>query len=141
MDGSTTRLRIVMRWAAVPLVILISTSVTACLMSLVAMDGWSVGWAEVGALTVFPLGLFLSASLIAALGFIWDAKQVVVEEMLTVLNTFKKEKGHCEVPIQNSPYAQLGLWLQFQRQSFKNGTLDPLRKERLEEAGFLLEKP
>ncbi|MBF0446603.1 MAG: helicase associated domain-containing protein [Magnetococcales bacterium] len=78
-------------------------------------------------------------SRLSQLGFIWDSKQVVVEEMLAILRTFKAEHGHCQVPVQGSPYAQLGLWLQFQRQSFNNGTLDEFRQKKLQEVGFLLE--
>ena len=73
------------------------------------------------------------------LGFIWDAKQVVVEEMLNILRKFKAEHGHCDVPIKDSKYSQLGLWIQFQRQSFKKGNLDPLRKEKLEEVGIIFD--
>ncbi|MBF0359322.1 MAG: helicase associated domain-containing protein, partial [Magnetococcales bacterium] len=76
---------------------------------------------------------------LSELGFIWDQKQVVVEEMLIILRAFKKENGHCNVPTQGSKYSQLGLWLQFQRQSYKKGELEPLRQQKLQEVGFSLE--
>ncbi len=75
---------------------------------------------------------------LSELNFIWEQKLVVVEEMLMVLDTFKAEHGHCEVPTQGSKYSKLGLWLQFQRQSFKKGELDPMRQKRLQEVGFAL---
>ncbi|MBF0454678.1 MAG: Helicase associated domain protein [Magnetococcales bacterium] len=76
---------------------------------------------------------------LSELQFIWDAKQVVVEKMLMVLRRFKEEHGHCNVPIQGSNYSQLGLWIQFQRQSYQKGTLDPLRQQKLEEMGISMD--
>ncbi|MBF0444404.1 MAG: Helicase associated domain protein [Magnetococcales bacterium] len=75
---------------------------------------------------------------LSELNFIWEQKQVIVEEMMIVLKAFKEEHGHCNVPTQGSKYSQLGLWLQFQRQSYKKGELDPLRQQKLEEMGFEL---
>ncbi|MBF0193187.1 MAG: Helicase associated domain protein [Magnetococcales bacterium] len=75
---------------------------------------------------------------LSELNFIWEQKQVIVEEMMIVLKAFKDEQGHCNVPTQGSKYSQLGLWLLFQKQSYKKGELDPLRKERLEEMGVEL---
>ncbi|MBF0346223.1 MAG: Helicase associated domain protein [Magnetococcales bacterium] len=73
------------------------------------------------------------------LGFIWDPKEVVVEEMLQDLARFKERFGHCNVPVQWADNPQLGLWIQFQRQSCKKGTLDPQRKLRLEAMGLTWE--
>ncbi|MBF0379425.1 MAG: Helicase associated domain protein [Magnetococcales bacterium] len=75
---------------------------------------------------------------LSELNFVWEQKQVIVEEMMIVLKAFKEEQGHCNVPTQGSKYSQLGLWLQFQRQSYKKGELDPLRQQKLEEMGFEL---
>jgi hypothetical protein len=75
---------------------------------------------------------------LSELNFIWEQKQVIVEEMIIILKAFKEEQGHCNVPTQGSKYSQLGLWLQFQRQSHKKGELDPLRQQKLEEMGFKL---
>ncbi len=69
------------------------------------------------------------------LGFIWDAKEVVVEEMLTELSRFKERFGHCNVPPQWSENTRLGLWMQFQRQAKKQGDLDPGREARLTALG------
>ena len=55
---------------------------------------------------------------------------------MIVLKAFKDEQGHCNVPTQGSKYSQLGLWLQFQKQSHKKGELDPQRQQKLEEMGF-----
>jgi hypothetical protein len=76
---------------------------------------------------------------LSELNFIWDPKQVVVEEMLTILRAFKAEHEHCNVSTKDPKYSQLGLWLQFQRQAHKKGELDPLRKEKLEKVGFVLD--
>ena len=65
------------------------------------------------------------------LGFIWDPREVVVEEMLAELTRFARRFGHCNVPPQWPENSRLGLWMQFQRQAHKQGTLDPARAERL----------
>ncbi|HIJ83335.1 MAG TPA: hypothetical protein HPQ00_03925, partial [Magnetococcales bacterium] len=70
------------------------------------------------------------------MGFIWDPKEVVVEEMLMNLLRYKERFGHCNVPVQWSENPPLGLWVQFQRQSHKKGTLDPGRKVRLQILGM-----
>ncbi|MBF0132031.1 MAG: Helicase associated domain protein [Magnetococcales bacterium] len=70
------------------------------------------------------------------LGFIWDPKEVIVEEMLMDLVRFKEKLGHCNVPVPWPENPQLSLWLQFQRQSHKKGNLDPQRKARLTDMGM-----
>ncbi|MBF0294909.1 MAG: helicase associated domain-containing protein [Magnetococcales bacterium] len=47
------------------------------------------------------------------------------------LITFRATHGHCEVPLDHPDHARLGLWLQFQRQACKDGTLDVTRQRRL----------
>ncbi|MBF0419069.1 MAG: Helicase associated domain protein [Magnetococcales bacterium] len=71
------------------------------------------------------------------LGFIWDAKEMVAAEMLMYLEQYKERFGHCNVPAQWPENPQLGLWLQFQRQSYQKGQLDPERQSKLEEMGIL----
>ncbi|MEO5348216.1 MAG: Helicase associated domain protein [Magnetococcus sp. YQC-3] len=74
-----------------------------------------------------------------SLGFVWEQKEVVLEEMLTELAAFKEAHGHCNVPVPWPDYPALGLWVQFQRQEYKKGRLDPNRVQRLEGLGFLWE--
>lgn len=71
-----------------------------------------------------------------ALGFVWDQKEVILEEMLAELATFKQSHGHCNVPIRWAKNPELGLWVQFQRQEYKKNKLDPNRIQRLEALGF-----
>ncbi|MBF0584215.1 MAG: Helicase associated domain protein, partial [Magnetococcales bacterium] len=72
-----------------------------------------------------------------AIGFIWDQKEVVLEEMLAELAAFKESHGHCNVPVPWANNPALGLWVQFQRQEYKKGRLDPQRIQRLEALGFM----
>ncbi len=71
-----------------------------------------------------------------ALGFLWDQKEVVLEEMLADLAAFKQAHGHCNVPVPWAKNPALGLWVQFQRQEYKKERLDPQRIQRLEALGF-----
>ncbi|MEO5339859.1 MAG: Helicase associated domain protein [Magnetococcus sp. MYC-9] len=73
------------------------------------------------------------------LGFLWDQKEVVLEEMLIELQLFKQQHGHCNVPVPWPQHPALGLWVQFQRQEYKKGHLDPRRIERLDALGFVWE--
>ena len=70
------------------------------------------------------------------LGFFWDQKEVVLEEMLTDLAAFKQQHGHCNVPVPWPKNPALGLWVQFQRQEYKKGKLAPNRIQRLETLDF-----
>ncbi|MBF0294906.1 MAG: helicase associated domain-containing protein [Magnetococcales bacterium] len=72
---------------------------------------------------------------LSALGMIWDPREAVAEEMMQQLITFRATHGHCEVPLDHPDHARLGLWLQFQRQACKDGTLDASRQRRLTAIG------
>ncbi|MEO5362760.1 MAG: Helicase associated domain protein [Magnetococcus sp. DMHC-8] len=74
-----------------------------------------------------------------SLGFVWDQKEVVLEEMLLELAAFKQAHGHCNVPVPWPKNPALGLWVQFQRQEYKKEHLDPKRIQRLEALGFVWE--
>ena len=71
-----------------------------------------------------------------ALGFLWDPKEVILEEMLHALAAFRTQHGHCDIPAQWEENPDVGLWVQFQRQAYKKGTLDPERVRRLEAVGL-----
>ncbi|MBF0183439.1 MAG: helicase associated domain-containing protein [Magnetococcales bacterium] len=77
--------------------------------------------------------------LLDSLGFVWDQKEVVVQEMLAELALFRERHGHCHVPVPLPSNPALGLWVQFQRQEYKKGTLDPERIQRLQALGFVWE--
>ncbi|MBF0162328.1 MAG: Helicase associated domain protein [Magnetococcales bacterium] len=72
-----------------------------------------------------------------ALGFVWDPKEVILEEMLAELTDFMRQHGHCNVPVPWAHNPALGLWVQFQRQEYHKARLDPKRIERLEALGFV----
>ncbi len=74
--------------------------------------------------------------ILTQLGIIWDPKEAVAEEMLMQLAAFMATYGHCDVPLDNQEYPRLGMWVQFQRQSYKDSTLEPTRQQRLEEIGI-----
>ncbi|MEG3639485.1 helicase associated domain-containing protein [Magnetococcus sp. PR-3] len=81
----------------------------------------------------------LSAELVEmlnALDFIWDTKQAQAEELFQALRQFRQEQGHCDVPVDWAGNAQLGLWVQFQRQTYRDGNMDQHRFERLDHLGF-----
>ncbi|MBF0179297.1 MAG: helicase associated domain-containing protein [Magnetococcales bacterium] len=72
---------------------------------------------------------------LTALGMIWDPREAVAEEMMQQLIAFRTAHGHCEVPLDQPDHSRLGLWLQFQRQARKDGTLDATRLQRLTAIG------
>nr|CRH06329.1 Conserved protein of unknown function. Containing 8 helicase-associated domain [Candidatus Magnetococcus massalia] len=71
-----------------------------------------------------------------SIGFVWDAKQAQAEELFQQLSSFRDRFGHCNVPVDWNENPQLGLWVQFQKQSKQDGRLDPSRVERLEQIGI-----
>jgi hypothetical protein len=75
------------------------------------------------------------------MGFEWVLVErranVPWEETFSLLKTFKEREGHCNVPrFHKEDGANLGVWLENQRQFKKNGKLYRDRKERLEEMGI-----
>ncbi|MBF0270979.1 MAG: helicase associated domain-containing protein [Magnetococcales bacterium] len=76
-------------------------------------------------------------ALLTDLGMIWDPKEAVAEEMIQQLRAFQARHGHCDVPLEAPECPKLGMWLQFQRQARKDGTLEPRREKRLEEIGVV----
>ncbi|MEO5377988.1 MAG: helicase associated domain-containing protein [Magnetococcus sp. DMHC-6] len=72
-------------------------------------------------------------------GFEWDPKVALAEEMFVALYNFNKYHHHCNVPVQWPDNPELGMWLQFQRQAYREGKLDSERIRRLEEMGVVWE--
>lgn len=71
------------------------------------------------------------------LGFCWDPYNAVREEMFKALRDFKKENGHCNIPVRYQKNMKLGRWIERQRQSYKSGKLSKEHKERFEKLGFV----
>ena len=72
------------------------------------------------------------------IGFEWaNWVNVPWEERFDLLNQFKEREGHCSVPRSHKEDgANLGTWVNSQRQAKKTGKLAPDRQKMLEEVGF-----
>jgi hypothetical protein len=72
------------------------------------------------------------------IGFEWGLTYAVTwDETYALLQQFKKREGHCNVPMSHTEDgANLGRWVDAQRQRNRKETLDPERQKRLEEIGF-----
>jgi len=58
------------------------------------------------------------------------------ESMFAKLLAYREEHGHCQVPNSKQADAMLAKWVQRQRHHHKNNTIQPERRQRLEEIGF-----
>jgi hypothetical protein len=57
--------------------------------------------------------------------------------MYSILQQFRKREGHCNVPHSHTEDgANLGTWMNTQRQLNRKEKLDPERQKRLEKIGF-----
>ena len=71
------------------------------------------------------------------LGFKWDCFEEDWEEWFQLLAEFKEVHGHCNVPQGYEVNGiKLGMWVQRQRNDYKQGRMDPERVQRLRELGF-----
>jgi hypothetical protein len=73
------------------------------------------------------------------IGFEWVVvlPSATWDEMYDLLKQFKTREGHCKVPRSHAEDgANLGTWVNNQRQLKKKEKLDPDREKRLEEIGF-----
>jgi hypothetical protein len=71
------------------------------------------------------------------IGFEWVLFSARWDEMHTLLEHFKKREGHCYVPqTHKEDEANLGIWVNNQRNLKTKEKLDPNRQKRLEEIGF-----
>jgi hypothetical protein len=69
--------------------------------------------------------------------FEWVLFSARWDEMHTLLEHFKKREGHCYVPqTHKEDEANLGIWVNNQRNLKTKEKLDPNRQKRLEEIGF-----
>ena len=73
-------------------------------------------------------------------GFIWDCtvlQEQQWEERFQQLLEYKKKYGDCFVPVNWKKNRQLGIWVSTQRTLEKKKKMDPEKKKRLDEIGFI----
>lgn len=71
------------------------------------------------------------------LGFVWNPRDSVWDEMYGRLQVFSKRKGHARVPVEYAKDPILGRWCNKQRQSKKEGTLSSERIMKLSALSFV----
>ena len=77
------------------------------------------------------------------IGFIWDCTVLQEEywqEKFDQLEQYKKLYGDCLVPVNWKKNPSLGTWVSTQRTLAKKGKLDPVKKKKLDDAGFVWSK-
>jgi hypothetical protein len=70
------------------------------------------------------------------LGFAWNAQEAAWDRHMKGLKQFREENGHCHVPLNNSKYPKLGLWVKEQRRHctlMKQGKQSHMTEERIAE--------
>jgi hypothetical protein len=70
------------------------------------------------------------------LGFAWNAQEAAWDRHMKDLKQFREENGHCHVPLNNSEYPKLGLWVKEQRRHctlMKQGKQSHMTEERIAE--------
>jgi hypothetical protein len=71
-------------------------------------------------------------------GVVWDIQPEQWGQMFKFLLQFKEREGHCQIPINHKEKGKnLGHWIAKQQYLYRANKLDPIRQERLEEAGFV----
>jgi superfamily II DNA or RNA helicase len=68
-----------------------------------------------------------------SIGFVWTVEKLSWEENVVELAAYKKEFGHCNVPVNSS---DLGKWCSKQRTLYRKNTLTSEQIERLNALGF-----
>ncbi|QNF35280.1 Helicase associated domain protein [Adhaeribacter swui] len=74
------------------------------------------------------------------LNFIWNFKEVKNndwQEKYQQLCAFKKQQGHSFVPVNYKENKSLGTWVATQRMLEAKGKLDPVKKKKLNQIGFV----
>jgi superfamily II DNA or RNA helicase len=71
--------------------------------------------------------------------FLWDPLAARWEEMFSALQGFKRDHGHCDVPIGWTENPQLAYWVHTQRRVNRQGKLPADRFTRLDRLGFAWE--
>jgi hypothetical protein len=70
------------------------------------------------------------------IGLVWDHDDAVWETRFTELQEYKKQHGHCLVPVAWKTNPTLGRWVFTQRQNYKEGQLSTERIRHLNSIGF-----
>ena len=70
-------------------------------------------------------------------GFRWSDQQISWDEKYLELLEFWKKTGHTNVSPTNTGHKSLGIWVQYLRKSYKEGTLDPERVRKLNDIGYI----
>jgi len=75
------------------------------------------------------------------IGMVWDKLTHKWEEMFSLLLAYREREGDSSVPrLHKEGGKGLGVWLNRQRKLYKNGSLDPTRVKRLEDAGVVMNR-
>jgi hypothetical protein len=81
--------------------------------------------------------------MLESINFIWDfkdIKQKAWEDKFKQLKEFRKENGHAFVPVNYKENKSLGTWVASQRWLEAKGKLDPVKKKKLDQLGFVWSK-
>lgn len=71
-----------------------------------------------------------------SLGFIWNPKEEAWPNKYSELQKFKKEHGHCNVPLTPRTRS-LHMWIVAQRMLYRKGELEKVRFSKLDELGVI----
>ena len=72
--------------------------------------------------------------------FVWEPHDASWEENYEKIKKYKERFGHCNVPKKWTEDKSLGKWVSWQREAYKNKTLEKKRIKHLEEIGFVWDK-
>ena len=80
----------------------------------------------------------VKAKKLEELNIVWEVWSQQWEKMYTLLTQYKQQEGHCNVPKSHQEDGQnLGNWLHRQRLNKKNGKLDTMKEQKLEDLGVM----
>ncbi|MBF0323216.1 MAG: helicase associated domain-containing protein, partial [Magnetococcales bacterium] len=71
------------------------------------------------------------------IGFTWDSREILWEEMFALLMLYREKHGDCNVPDPWPENADLAWWVGAQRKAYQNGNLNPKWVTRLNAVGFI----
>lgn len=75
-----------------------------------------------------------------SVGFSWNAQDAAWDKHMSDLKAFRLEHGHCHVPLNNTRFPKLGLWVKEQRRHYslmKQGKQSHMTEERVRELGSI----
>lgn len=81
-------------------------------------------------------------ALLMELEFAWNAQEAAWARHMVDLKKFRKDTGHCHVPLSEPKYPRLGLWVKEQRRHYmllkqgKQSHMTPERANELDRIGF-----